>query len=552
MNELRLRLMNKNLQLMSEHIHSNKGAWMAAAAAAVISFLFYVDTVHPGVGPFLDSIEYQTTVAVLGVSHPPGYPLYTFLGKLFSLIPWGEGLAHWGDNPAWRLNMMSVVFSSVTVLLMARLLFRLTRNTVIAFLGALTLAGAVRFWYQASYTELYPLYSTMVTATFLLLVEWMATRKTWLYFASAAMYALSFGVNAPAIMLLPAWLFAVLVTDHRMLTRPRNLAGTAVIVLLAASQYLYIPLRALTYGPPLICNYCPESLSELPAFLSGQEWWGISFGVQRQFWLQRWADSGYQLILQFWPVNIMLAGVGLWHLARKEWRTAVLFVLGLSGTWFFVVSYDVVDWDDFMTPVYLLFVPLIGVGMWAVWEWMKEIVAKWERRYRSLTLGLLVILPFTFLAATFQNNRPLVDQSGQMLWHWWARDLLGQMEDDAWVLTPPLATDGFVQSWALRYVNLTEKQVDGLQMVYLPDLDTPGPAPGYLRWEVAAKEFGNYPVYVLELKDERLSNYGLLPLMRADGWTIGYQIVAEKNEAGVIPWVSASVWNEIVETVIFP
>ncbi len=532
--------------------HSNKMAWAAAVGTAVIAFLFYVKTVHPGVGPFLDSIEYQTTVAVMGVSHPPGYPLYTFLGKLFSLIPWWPGLAPWGDNPAWRLNMMSAVFSSITVLLTARLAYRLTRNTGVAVLGALTLAGAVRFWYQASYTELYPVYTTMAVATFLLLLEWMATRRAWLYFASAAVYALSFGVNAPAIVLLPAWLFAVLATDHRMLTKPRNLAGTAVIVLLAASQYLYIPLRALVYGPPAICNYCPTSWAEAPAFLSGQEWWGISFGVQRQYWLQRWADSGYQLMLQFWPVNIMLAGAGLWHLARKEWRAAVLFILGLGGAWFFVVSYDVVDWGDFMTPVYALFAPLTGVGMWLVWEWLKEVAADWKRPYGAIALGVTLILPIAFLAATFRNNRPLVDQSGQMLWHWWARDLLAQMEDGAWVLTPPLATDGFVQSWALRYVNLTEGQADGLQMVYLPGLDTPGPPPGYLRWEAAAAELADHPVYVVELNDERLADYALLPLTRADGWTVGYRIVAERTATGIIPWVSDSAWNEMADAVIFP
>ncbi|MFQ5434237.1 MAG: protein O-mannosyl-transferase family, partial [Anaerolineae bacterium] len=185
---------------LSKRIHSNLGAWIAAGATAVLAFSLYVRTVHPGVGPFLDSIEYQTTVAALGVSHPPGYPLYTFLGKLFSLIPWGNGLAHWGDNPAWRLNMMSVVFSSVTALLTVRLAYRMTRHTVIALLTGLTLAGAVRFWYQASYTELYPVYTMMVVDTFLLLLDWMATRRAWLYFASAAVYALSFGVNAPAIV----------------------------------------------------------------------------------------------------------------------------------------------------------------------------------------------------------------------------------------------------------------------------------------------------------------------------------------------------------------
>jgi len=130
--------------------------------------------------------------------------------------------------------------------------------------------------------------------------------------------------------------------------------------------------------------------------------------------------------------------------------------------------------------------------------------------------------------------------------------LLAQMEDEAWALTPPLATDGFVQSWALRYVNLTEGQVEDLQMVYLPGLDTPGPEPGYLRWEDAANDLASHPVYVVELNDERLAEYALLPLTRADGWTIGYRIVGQKSGEDVVRWISDSAWNEIADQVIFP
>ncbi len=534
--------------------HSNGAAWATAVLAAGIAFFHYVRTVHPGVGPFLDSVEYQTTVAVLGVSHPPGYPLYTILGKLFSYIPWWDGLAQFGDNPAWRLNMMSAVFSSVTVLLTARLVYRLTRNSLISLLGALTLAGAVRFWYQATYTELYPVYTAMIVATFLLLVEWMETRRPWLYYASAAVYALSFGVNAPAIMLLPVWLWAVLVTDYKMLIRPKSLVGTAVIVLLAASQYLYVPWRALMSGPPIICNYCPHTWAELPAFLSGQEWWGISFGVQRQYWLQRWADSGYQLMLQFWPVGVMLGGIGLWRLITTQWRQAGMFLLGLIGTWYFVVTYDVVDWGDFMTPVYVIFAPLIGVGMHVVWRWLVEgtaVWSGWQKSMRPILLAVIVIIPAGFLAATFRNNKPLVDQSGSIIWQWWARDMLAQMDDGAWIITPPTATDGFVQSWALHYVALTENRPD-VQMVYTPGLDTPGPAPGYLRWEKVEPELSQHSVYVIELNDERLAQYALLPILRDDGWTIGYQIVGERNGDSITPWVSDARWAEIEPLLVLP
>src|SRR3972149_1070758 len=37
----------------------------------------------------------------LGVSHPPGYPAYTLLAHLFTLLPWG--------SVAFRVNLLSAV-----------------------------------------------------------------------------------------------------------------------------------------------------------------------------------------------------------------------------------------------------------------------------------------------------------------------------------------------------------------------------------------------------------------------------------------------------------
>jgi hypothetical protein len=455
------------------------------------------------------------------------------------------------SNPAYRLNLFSALCSVTTVVLVQRITYRLTRRTLLSLLGSLSLALAVRFWFQANYAELYPLNGTLVAANVLALLSWIETRRPALYFASAALYALNFGVNAPAIVLLPMWLWAILSTDHRMLTRSRNLLPTILIVLTAAAQYLYVPLRA--FQNPLFCNYCPENWSEVPAFLSGQEWWGISFGVLPRYWLQRWADSGYQLMLQFWPSGVLLGGVGLWNLLRDRARLGITFLLGLIGEWFFVVTYDVVDWSDFMHPVYILFAPLIAVGAGEVWARLSTAARAWSPPLHTVARGLLLLATAALLLATGFNNHPLVDMSDRTDWHGWARDLLDQIEPGAWVLTPPTPTDGFVLSWALRYVSWAEERVPDLSIVYLPEYDPPGPPPGYIPWEEAVPHLSEQPLYVIDLNDERLSAFALLPVLRYDDWPIGYRVVGRRLDNGEIePWVSAEEWTEIEARVILP
>ena len=112
--------------------------WITAIPLALLTGILYVRTLHPGVGPYLDSIQYQIVTLVMGVSHPPGYPLFTWIGAAFvHLLPFG--------NPAFRLNLLSAVTSVVTVVLIQRVNYRLTRSVAISTLGALLLAFAVRF-----------------------------------------------------------------------------------------------------------------------------------------------------------------------------------------------------------------------------------------------------------------------------------------------------------------------------------------------------------------------------------------------------------------------
>ncbi|MFH0774464.1 MAG: DUF2723 domain-containing protein [bacterium] len=74
-----------------------------------ISFGVYLYTLTPTVG-FHDSGELITVAYTLGIAHPPGYPLYTLLGKVFcTLIPIG--------NIAYRMNMESALFASLAVMM---------------------------------------------------------------------------------------------------------------------------------------------------------------------------------------------------------------------------------------------------------------------------------------------------------------------------------------------------------------------------------------------------------------------------------------------------
>lgn len=103
-----------------------------------------------------DGGELITAAATLGVPHPPGYPTYVLLGKLFSLLP--------VRTIAFRLHLFSAVSSALAAGFLADGLRRFV-PTETAVATAYTLAFCQLVWGQAIIAEVYAPALLFVTLT---------------------------------------------------------------------------------------------------------------------------------------------------------------------------------------------------------------------------------------------------------------------------------------------------------------------------------------------------------------------------------------------------
>src|SRR2546427_12215169 len=88
--------------------------WELPVIAALGVFLVYLSTLAPSIVGG-DTGELITVAYKSGGAHPPGYPLFTMLAKLFTFIPFG--------TIAWRVNLLSALCdtgAAVGLLLAAR------------------------------------------------------------------------------------------------------------------------------------------------------------------------------------------------------------------------------------------------------------------------------------------------------------------------------------------------------------------------------------------------------------------------------------------------
>lgn len=355
---------------------------LAALACSLAAFLAYARTLAPTVLPG-DSGEFQFAAPLLGLAHPTGYPLYLLLGKLWTLlVPIGDA--------AFRMNLLSAVFSAAAVGMLALLGRRLGMSAGAAAVAALALAFSRTFWSQAVRAEVYALNSFFTVLLLLLACSMADDPRPRLRGAFFLTLGLALAHHRMILLLLPAlWLAAQGEGPSRTMyppARPRPLAVSALL-LLPLLLYLYIPLRApatpyadlpVPGGPPL-ATY-DNTPAGFVSMVAGSVFRG-SLGPQTDGALgDRLALAARLATAQLGElaaptvpgrllqgllrlVTPLLAGLGLAALLARRARWGLALGLAYAATLAFCLVYAVGDIADFFTPTYIVAALWLGLGV---------------------------------------------------------------------------------------------------------------------------------------------------------------------------------------------
>ena len=403
-------------------------------AGAALPLTLYLRTMPPTVYG-LDSAELSVGAYTLGLVHAPGYPLYLLLGKLFTLLPVGD--------VGYRMNLMSVAFGIITLLLLLLITQRLTHQRGVALAATLLLAFSWYFWTDAIVAEVYTLQTALIAALLLLLLEWRRQRRhRWLYgFALLAGLSLA---NYPATgLLLPGLLAFIVCTDRRVLREVHLLVGMGLAFLAGTAVYLYLPLRYLAQPAfnymgryDATGTFYPADLTD-PAVLwwifSGGPFRGLMFDYPPREAAQEALRYAHQLWANFMGVGLPLGLIGLWRNWQHDRNSALALTLMFVSYTVFYVNYRVVDKHTMFLPSYLIWTVWIGWGYAALLDWVAQ-------RWRPGTLALC----FAPVLAAVLINFPLTDVSWERRAYENAAALLEAAAPDAlifgqWGSAAPLA-----------------------------------------------------------------------------------------------------------------
>jgi len=201
-------------------------------AAAVLAV--YVLTLYPS-SPGGDSGELIAAAYRLGVAHPPGYPLYTLLGKASTLLPIG--------TIAWRVNLLTALFGALAATLTLRTTWRMNGSLGAGLIAGGLFAFSPLVWRYAVGAEVFSLNNLFMATLVALLVSHEEERRPRTVYAFA--FALGLGLTNHQTLLFcgAPMLLWMLVRSRRTMLRPLPLAATAGAAVAGLFPYLYLFAR---------------------------------------------------------------------------------------------------------------------------------------------------------------------------------------------------------------------------------------------------------------------------------------------------------------------
>lgn len=312
-----------------------------AAAVFLAALVLYWLTLAPGLLGLVDTPKLQFVGAILGVPHPPGYPLYVLLSHGFSYLPFG--------SLAYRINLMSALFGAVTVALVFLCCRRAGVGRIVSAVGSGGLASGPLFWSTAVVAEVYTLHTALLAAILLSLLSWAQTRSETTYFAAVGCVALSLGHHTTMLLLAPAFAAYVLLIDADFALRPRRLALAAGVLALGLVPYGFIAIRTLqgaTFVETPIASF-----GDALAAVSARRWQSSVFAFDISTLLRvRVPLVVASLVREFsWPGTVAVTTGVLYVLARRR-PLAALFVLSGLINVVFVLVYDIHEIAVFLLP----------------------------------------------------------------------------------------------------------------------------------------------------------------------------------------------------------
>ena len=427
----------------------------------LIVFIIYLITLAPSVVQ-IDSGELAAVQLTLGIAHPTGYPLYTILGYLFSLIPLPF-------TKIYQMNLLAAIYCAVAVGFFVQSV-KLTLDNIENFtakksvalkkvrkkdrkekeipsvkaegseipeivklftaaFSGMILAFSKTFWFQSTSVEVYSLHLLLICAIiFVLLKAFLQNeeqknifRNYW--FILAVVLALGFSNHMTTLLILPAVAY-LFFTKHGInkTSIKKMFLMIAIFLPLLAVIYSYLPIRASQQ--PILNWGNPIDMERILRHISGKQY---------QVWLFSSMDAAKKQLGYFFSsltseFNIALIPIiiGILFSYSYSKKLFVFLIVVFTSTVLYSINYDIIDIDSYFLLAHIALAFFSAFGIIKIHSFLKL----------SNHKNLIVIITSMILTLIFASfNFKKVDQSNTQIFEDYTKSLMKSMGKKSIVLS---------------------------------------------------------------------------------------------------------------------
>lgn len=407
----------------------------------LITFFIFVMGVSPSVYGG-DSGDIILAAWFGGVAHPPGYPLNTMIGWIFTHLPFEATVAYKADVMAAFLQASVIGFFFLIVQ-------KITKNIFVSFSTALILAFTPLFWFYAHTLEVFQLNLFLISISVYFLLSWRESiiskkEKDKLLFISVFALGLAVFHHHTSVLLFPAYLYLIYATRKKVLTK-FNLLKMAIVFSLGALPYLFIPFAAYAKTP---INWDdPITLKNLVRLITRADYgtFTASDFILGSNLRQKYAQLANLFL--FIKADFAIAGlfilVGMYTMFIKFrhlfWFTTLAFTF--CGPFFLIYSgfpfpnnFYIGLWERFLLVTYFFLAIFLTFGLLTVFDFTVDVLKSKLKlhRIKKVTLSLLLTLLITlFVAYQINSNFHKTNLSEFYLGDWLGQDILASASENS-------------------------------------------------------------------------------------------------------------------------
>lgn len=347
-----------------------------------------------------------TAASVMGVPHPPGYPLFTFLGFLLTRIDF--------ISPAFMVGLISVFSSSLAAVLYYLLALEFTKNRFISFVSTLILSFNYLFWFYAEIAEVFALNNMFVILLFLTAFLYYKKKNINFLYALSFFVGLSFTNHQTIIFVYPSLLILVLANYKKIFSSPKIIIKNILFVILGLLIYVYVPIAAMQN--PVVNWDRVKNVESFLRLILRQDYGTFNAGIfaspileQRIIILKTYFSDIF--IQSTFPV-IVLSLIGSIYMFIKEKRMffAVFLAFFLSGPLFIgyagfplLGSFFIGIYERFFSISSLILLTFLPFGLLFVVNLLNKVLK--NKSFQNLFIGVFMIIPLSL----FYYNFPKTD-----------------------------------------------------------------------------------------------------------------------------------------------